>query len=599
LSLSVAAEGAKAAGLARSTRAERRQFLTLFILSYFALAFSLICIASFVQKSPTIDEPIHLFAGYSYLKHGDFRANPEHPPLAKIWAALPLLAFDVKDPVPESLHWRMIPDNLLPLPTLSLARQMLLVENDGETLFFYGKLQMIALSILLGVFIYVSSKSLFGFEAAVAAIFIYALDPNVLAHSQIVHTDMPFAAFFFISTYFFWRTLGRFNWRGLALTSLFFALAAITKYSFVAILPIWLILGLAKLFLTEPPQSFSGDSAAPNRRGKAFELLGVLCAAAVTAYVFTWAVYGFRFAAVPGGSTPLRIDWVMPPEKTLLRSAADYVTAHRLFPEAWIYGQLYTLKFLQRESFLLGQVSVDGFWSYFPVALAVKTPLPTLIALVIGLILLIRGRLNKMNGVLLLIPAIVYFSFAIWSRANIGFRYILPIFPFLFVFAGGAVAELWQKGGWAKRGVVVLALWSLGSCWATYPHYLAFFNELVGGPKNGYKVLLDSNLDWGQDLKGLKRWMDANGVKKIRFLYFGGIDPEYYRIQANYVFGSWMGSDGPSAGGESPNYVAMSAHLFYGRSREDSFVKPFRFRAPVATVGHSIFIFKMPESGAP
>ncbi|HEY2986848.1 MAG TPA: glycosyltransferase family 39 protein [Candidatus Binatia bacterium] len=518
--------------------------------------------------------------------------------MSKIWAALPLLAFDLKDPVPASLHWALIPENLLPLPTLSLARQMLLVENDGETLFFFGKLQMIALSILLGIFIYAASKNLFGLEAAVAAIFIYALDPNVLAHSQIVHTDVPFAAFFFISTYFFWRTLGRFHWRDLFLTSLFFALATITKYSAVAILPIWLILGLAKLFLAEPADADSGGATAPNRREKAIELAGVLCAAAVTAYIFTWAVYGFRFNAVPGGSAPLHIDWVTPPEKTLLHAVANFITVHRLFPEAWIYGQLYTLKYLQRDSFLLGQFSFDGFWSYFPVAFVVKTPLPTLIAVVIGLILLGRGRLNKMNGLLLLIPAIVYFSFAIWSRANIGFRYILPIFPFLFVLAGGAVAELWKSEGWAKRGVVVLALWSLGSCWATYPHYLAFFNELVGGPKNGHKVLLDSNLDWGQDLKGLKRWMDARGIKQIRFLYFGGIDPEYYGIEASYLLGSWVGFDRPDARNRAtPEYAALSAHLLYGPQRNDSFVRRFKGRQPVATIGHSILIFKVDEGG--
>ena len=583
---------------ARPTEENRPRLLSAAVLSYFVLVFSLICVSSFLQKSPTVDEPIHLFAGYSYLKWGDFRANPEHPPFAKIWAALPLLAFDVKDPTPSSPHWDLIPESPRGLPAFDLAGDVLVADNDGEKLFFYAKLQMIVLGILLGIFVYLWSKGLFGLEAAIAALIIFALDPNILAHSQIVHTDLPFTAFFFIGTYFLFCFLERAAWPSLSLTSLFFGLAAITKYSYVAILPVWVILGLAKIFFPAPQLPvFAAPRAATGRWNKAALLVGVLASAAMTAYIFIWTVYGLRYDAIPGGLRPLHMTWVMPAENSSLRPLAALITDHRLFPEAWIYGQLYTLKYLERTAFLLGQASADGFWSYFPVAFTVKTPLPTLILLFIGLWMLIRGRLSRMHGFFLIVPAISYFSFAVWSWANIGVRYILPIYPFLFVLAGGTAAQLWKGGRWIKGCVVLLAIWSLWSCASTYPHYLAFFNELVGGPKNGYKVLLDSNLDWGQDLKGLKRWMDANGVNKIRFLYFGWIDPEYYGIDASYVPGSWIGYDPPATQTpEAPKYVAMSAQLLYGYSREDSFVKPFRSREPVATIGHSIFVFKLDES---
>jgi hypothetical protein len=577
--------------------------LSLVILTYFVLIFSLISVLSFLEKSPTVDEPMHLFAGYSYLKWGDFRANSEHPPFAKIWAALPLLAFDIKDPRPSTPHWDLIPHSVHPIPTQDIADDMLYVDNDGGPLFFYAKLQMVFLGMLLGIFVYLWSKKFFGLEAAIAALFIFTLDPNILAHSQIVHTDLPFTAFFFIGTYFFWRVSTRLTWHDLVLTSVFFALAAITKYSAVTILPLWALLGMAKIFSSESQVSVStAPHEAASRWDKATLLAGALFSAAVTAYVFIWAVYGFRYEAIAGGSPPLHLDWVAPGEENImLRRLTDFISSARLFPEAWIYGQLYVFKYLQRMAFLLGQVSTDGFWSYFPVVFAVKTPLPTLILLFVGVWMLVRGRIDRKHGFFLLVPAIAYFSFAVWSRMNIGVRHILPIYPFLFVVIGGAAAELWRSGSRLKRGgLIFLAVWSLWSCIATYPHYLAFFNELVGGPKNGYKVLLDSNLDWGQELKGLKRWMDANGVKKILFLYFGGVEPEYYGIDASYVSGSWIGYDPPATRTpEAPKYIAMSATLLQGITFDDKFTKPFRSRVPVATIGHSIFIFKLDESGTP
>jgi dolichyl-phosphate-mannose-protein mannosyltransferase len=568
--------------------------LSLFILCCFVFIFTLVSVTAFLQKSPTMDEPLHLFAGYSYLKWGDFRTNPEHPPFAKMWAALPLVALNVNDPRPaRALQWNRIQADWVGLSVVDVVYAFFFSPNGGgERLFFYAKLQMIVLAILLGVFVYFWTKEIFGFVAALAALVLYALDPNILAHSQIVHTDVPFAALFFIGSYFFWCALNRLTWMNALFTSVFFALAAVTKYSAFVILPIWAVVGFTKIFF-----ACSDRCEAGIRRKKAIELLGVLVAAALTAYFFTWAIYGFRYDAIAGGAHPLAMDRVLPGEGTLFRRVADFVIAHRLLPEAWIYGQLHIFKFLARQSFLLGQVSEDGFWSYFPIAFLVKTPLATIILLVAALWLIARGRIDRTRAVFLLIPPAAYFALAVWSRANLGVRYILPIYPFLFVLAGAAAAALWQEGRWMRRGAALLGMWLLWSCVWTYPHYLAYFNELVGGPKNGYKVLLDSNLDWGQDLKGLKRWMDANGVKKIRFLYFGWVDPEYYGIDASYIAGAWAGYDPPATQSPEPyEYVAMSAHLLYGLERENKSVKAFRSREPLAVIGHSIFVFKLGKS---
>ncbi len=594
----------KEAGSFPSGATRDAPLLSAVVLTYFILVFGLITVIAFLQKSPTTDEPIHLFAGYSYLKWGDFRANPEHPPLAKIWATLPLLAFDIKDSRPSTSDWDMIPEDALEggLHTLVVANDMLFLHNDAEILFFYAKLSMIALGILLGIFVYLWSKELFGVEAAIAALFLYALDPNVLAHSQIVHTDLPFTAFFFISTYFFWRAMGQLTWFNLLLASLFFGLAAITKYSFPVILPIWAVLGLVKVLSSEPQQVRIGTHrVVASRWGKVALSAGILVSAGITTYLFIWAAYGFRFNAIPGEGRYLPLAQVMP-QNPLLKASVPFLTEYHLFPEAWIYGQLLVLYGLLRPTYLLGQISDSGFWLYFPVAFAVKTPLPTLLLLLVAVRTLIFKRTGRKPQLFLLIPVVVYFSFAVWSRLNIGLRHILPIYPFLFVLIGGTVAELWSQKTWLKKwGLIFLGVWYLWSSITIYPDYLTFFNELVGGAKNGHKVLLDSNLDWGQDLKGLKRWMDNNNVRSIQLLYFGMADPTYYGIDAVYLPGNWIvRSSRANENPEAAKHLAISANFLYGirlgkaaTEQIKEFYKSLRWKEPVATIGHSIYVYRL------
>jgi tetratricopeptide (TPR) repeat protein len=576
------------------------------VLVLFIILFCFLTISSFLQKSPTVDEPVHLFAGYSYLKWSDFRANPEHPPLVKLWAALPLLAFDVKDSRRSSMHWDLIPDySPHRLHVDAVAGEILFGHNDAETLFFYAKLQMIFLAIMLGLFIYRWSKELFGFEAAIASLWFYCFDPNILAHSPIIHTDIAFTAILFIGTYFFWRALGKLTWPNLVLTALFFGLAAITKYAYLAMLLIWSVLALLKIFSSQPQVTALGRSRAlTGRWERAAFSGGLLMASMITAYVFIWAVYGFRFDAIPGGGHHLPIIEVLS-QRPPFEEFVSFLYQNRLFPEAWIYGQLYVFSQLQREAYLLGSYSTDGFWLYFPVAFAVKTPLLSLLLLLstVGLWVFKKKRPGS-SGFFILVPVVVYFSLAVLSRINIGLRHILPIYPFLFVLIGWTAAEFWRDKTWAKRGALFfLLLWYLWSSISTYPHFLAFFNELAGGPQNGHKVLLDSNLDWGQDLKGLKRWMDQTGVKKIQFLYFGHYniaEPRYYGIDAIYLPGSWVHqTTSPSKSSEVPDYLAISANQLFGHfprgERREDFVRPFRSLRPITNIGYSIIIYRISD----
>jgi tetratricopeptide (TPR) repeat protein len=590
----------------RSFATQRSRFVVAGVLSAFVLLFCLLAITGFQQKTPTVDEPAHLLSGYSILKWGDYRANPEHPPLAKVWAALPLLFLDINNPQPPAPYWDLIPSTgTLALHTVNAAVEMLFVENDAERLFFYAKLMMVAVGLVLGLFVFRWSKDLFGMGGAIAALGFYTFDPNILAHSTLVHTDIPFTAVFFIGSYFFWRALQRLDVADLSLAALCLGLAVITKWAYTVMLFTWVVFLVWRIFSPAPlVGSVLGAKAIQNRWRKAGILFGLLACMVMIGYVFVWTAYGFHYLAVPDGVTRLPMEQQLA-NSHFARPLVEFFTRTHLFPEAWIYGQLDIFQQLGRDTYLLGENRIGaGFWLYFPLAFMVKTPLPTVVILIATLALWFYERDKKPAGIFLLVPVTVYFSLAVWSRMNIGLRHVLPIYPFLFVFAGGTAAKLWQSQSKVLRGAPLVAgIWLALSTLIAWPNYLSFFNELIGGSRNGYKVLLDSNVDWGQDLKGLKRWMDDHGVPRVQFLYFGIYNaavPRYYGINAIFLPGSWVGThdlarDNPAL----PNYLALSVNHLYGffrRTGDEEFVKPFRKLQPVAKIGQSIWIYKMDQA---
>ncbi len=580
--------------------------VTLSLLGVIVLVFGFLTVGSSTQQSPTVDESVHLLGGYSYLKWGDYRVNPEHPPLVKMWAALPLLWFGVNDPRGSNPTWNQILKTEPGGPVYPLARETFFKLNDAATLFFYGKIQILIVSMVLALFVYLWSRELFGASAATVALSLYALDPNILAHSTIIHTDLAFAAVVFIGTFVFWRAASGLTWLSLSLTSVLFGLGMITKHSSIVLLLIWSTLGLCKVFSREPQtyafHSLMGIASKPKQ--KLLLLVLMITSAVITGYFFIWAAYGFRFSAVPGGMAPLFMTKVSAAHQAVVDPIQSLVLQYRLLPEAFVAGYLYNLKIWRHSAYLLGEISQEGFWSYFPIAFAVKSPLATILMLaaVVGTL---RSQKRRLAYLWLAIPVAIYFTLAILSRFNIGVRHLLPIYPFLFVLIGGAIQELWRDGFRIKRtGLIIVGLWYLVSVVSSYPHYLSYFNEIAGGPKNGHKVLLDSNLDWGQDLKGLKPWLDRHGIKQIQLAYFGTAEPRYYGIDDFYSTENlrrWTAA----AGGEVtlPEYLAISANFLYGGELFLPVELAQRFnryksRRPVASIGDSILVFKLDPKDA-
>jgi hypothetical protein len=290
-----------------------------------------------------------------------------------------------------------------------------------------------------------------------------------------------------------------------------------------------------------------------------------------------------------------------------------FAQRHELLPEAFLYGFARAeMKSQFRSSFLLGKYSATGFHSYFPYAFLLKTPLPALLLILTSLILaLARRPVGNRSLAFLIAPAGLYFAVAVCSHLNIGQRHLLPIYPFLYVLAGSLTLEWarWQRSARFVTAALVLLGIAI-SCQIVFfplnhriwqkvaPHYLAYFNELAGGPGNGYKELVDSNLDWGQDLGSLKLWLDERKITgSIYLAYFGMADPRYYGIlhynlPGGCSFEPQQGFDVLKPGG----LIAISATRLQGvnlsQEDRDAWRQILEHSVPVDTVGYSIFIYK-------
>ena len=213
-----------------------------------------------------------------------------------------------------------------------------------------------------------------------------------------------------------------------------------------------------------------------------------------------------------------------------------------------------------------------------------------------GILLVLFQRKAFMgNDLFILVPIVVYLPIAMMSHLNIGLRHILPIYPFVLLVAGKTVAHLWTSRHKILHIVLgALCLFQIEETAFVYPHYVAFFNQSVGGPRNGYKWLADSNIDWGQDLKPLKKWMDNNRIQFINLSYFGHADPAYYGINCAYLPPTPFFAEGRDTAPRLPGYVAISVQNLLGLSmdppRSDLYRKLLESE-PVAVIGYSIRVY--------
>jgi hypothetical protein len=576
------------------------------VLTALAALFLWQCWSAASHWSVTSDEVVHIPAGYVYWKTGDFSFDAEHPPLAKLIAAVPLLVSGPRLPKLDGYSW-------------CSGYRFCFEDNVTRAVLLAPRLMISALTLLTGAVVYLWGRRLLGGAAAALAVALLLLEPNVIAHSSLVTTDAPLAAFFAATVATFWWCVQGLTWPRVAAFAAAFSAAMATKFSAILLIPILVVLAVAAALLTpEIPQRLWRRGRGPGPlplgtvRARLAALLGIVALAEAVCYGAIWASYGFSFGAGEvadsrrAASAETIIASLRARGTAISRQPYVLCDEHRLLPHAYVAGLIDVARHNAEghESFLLGERSVKGRPLYFVVTFLVKTPLPLLLLLAAGLALLGTGVLGRLEAAFLLVPVGIYVLVAVASNLNIGHRHLLPIVPFVALLAAVPVAAAArvQAGRRARlrAGIAVLALWCGFEAVRYRPHFLSYFNQLVGGPEQGYTALVDSNLDWGQDLYLLKQWVDENGAKDLKVSYFGparpdadgGISCRYVtppRLLCRPLENMTSLHDG--------DLLAISASYLQGLYVTPpgafDFLRQYR---PVARVGYSIFVYRIDEA---
>lgn len=577
------------------------------LLTSFALA-----VSSMVEKSPTFDEQGFIVRGLAYVRPeaegGNRGIRVGHPPGLNAYNAL-LLANDstVRLPV-EDPSWQE--------SSFHRPAELFLWEigNDVAHIMFLARLPSVWLGLLLvavgarwAADLTRRRKGWVG--AGVAALFaalLLGLDPNLLAHMRLATTDLGLAAAAALAGYLLWCWLRDPGWTRAVFAGVALGLLQNTKYTAALFVPFFvMIIGMTALIYWRADRG-----RAPGvRHGRA--LLVQVAVAWVPASLLTlWATSGFDVGTLPE-TLPLlpQLGGVTVPLANYIEQLLD------------IGGRLQ----VSTPAFLLGDYSDSGWWYYFPVAFFVKTPLPVLILLLVALIRVVilvwRARFQVpvetlIDGLAVAVPPAGYFAIALTSEINLGYRHLLPLLPFVYVGISAVLTPLLigrdsaAAGAGASRRVAPVAVggllvWLAVVSISIYPHYLTFFNALAGGPRNGWRVLVDSNIDWGQDLAALAEWQAERDVGPLWLSYFGEGRPDYYGME-------FIGLDSfpprlmnPEARpfypyDPAPGWYAISATNLQGVhfANHDQFAI-FRERPAVEVVGNSILIHRVEPRGEP
>lgn len=586
--------------------------------------FFVLSVASVWNDVQSMDEAVHLSAGYSYLTTGDYRLNPEHPALMKMLDAAPLLLLDLSFP---NTH-----------PTWVSAEQwgfgsVFLYENtvSADTMMRFARFPTIILSVLIGVWIFKWSKELFGGIGALLSVALFTFDPTTLAHSHYVTTDAAAAFGFLTTVYAYYRYLLQPSRVRFWLAALLMVIALLLKFSTVILVPILVLLWLVKRLKDR-------GAASHHALGS---LIQFWLAVGGCFLACSWVVYGFaltvpadspdtqfvlqqlediRASDDPSQSAPgslPRYAQLLSPD-TRIGSAADWIVYHVPIP-AWDYYRGIISVFLHNTyghaTYLMGD-HANSFWNYFIVAFFVKTPEVTLILLGLTLLVCLKQFMLTMRASVhykrpslwvrrfwrglraaigaiplswwaLALPVVLYFLWSLTARINLGVRHLLPIYPFLFILIGmlGSLKFRSRKiQTLFSANLLVLMVIYIGFSSAMFPHYLSYFNVFVGGPNNGHLYLLDSNIEWGQDLKRVRTWLDDHGeTQPVYMQYFGTARPEYYGFEFEAP-PSYVADSNPTF----DQLIILSIDAILSEDQRYAWVLGHR---PVARIGYSTYIY--------
>lgn len=563
-----------------------RPFGILFLLLLIS-ANLIISVLSAAQNSITMDEVVYLSVGHLIVQRGMFYINPEQPPFPKVISAIFSSRFNPKLPesgVYISQFWK-------------INREIV------HKLTLWGRLPIIILGPILIWLCFLLASRLYGTRAGLFAAFFVAFEPSLVAHQRMITGDYPFAAFVLASLFLFLELCERFRVGKLFALGFLVALAFASKFTAVLLVP-YLLLGLIILSATPERPHYKNSEIFPKlavAKSKLFYGTLILVASAIIAAFIVWTLYNFRVGkpadSITKGtyiSIQRKIDEGDRTTKTLL---------------PWLYKKLpapeYILGLFKiiiraegHPAYFFGKISDTGWPAYYPFAFLVKTSVPMLLLFFVSAILAIFNfrKLDK-RELWLWVCWLAGMAFFVNSKVDLGVRYILFLYPIAIVLFSKLASEKYFAKQVVRLAISLSAIWLIVANVKTFPNYISYFNELSGGPKNGWRYLADSNLDWGQDLIQLKQLLDKHPeITNLQCSYFGAINPEYYGIKCDYLY--------------SPFYVRELEYEFYSQCEPITgwlaisvnnylgiyFENPGCYKwlenyAPLYRIGHSIWVY--------
>lgn len=598
------------------------------------------------------DETAHIGASYSYVAKQEIRLNPEHPPLIKNLAGLPLLFLNLNFDTNQPFWTGELPGKWDEGQWASGRHLLYGAGNDPDKIIFWSRMPIVLLSLLLGWFIFRWTRALAGISAGLFALALYAFDPNILGHNHFVTTDLGIAAFFTFAFYFYLKFIKEPSWKNVALAGLFLGLLQLTKFSFMIALPI-----LALATVIYPLTKRNRDSKEKSVWRFKLKKLAQYCAKGFLVFLFSlvvvWALYFLNTLKMSRETVAKAIDFNFPPGQTqnikevYTRKVLHGLNENAITRPLAIFGEGIGYVFRRvaggNGAYFMQEVSSTAFPAYFPTVFAIKEPLAILFFMLLAVFLSFGNNFRgffrsfqaekkmevfsdfiRHNIIVLSMSAFVflYAYVSVTGNLNIGFRHLFPILPFAYILTAKVLFDfLGRISSPAKKiwgtAFAALILFLVSGTVAAYPYYMSYFNQTAGGPKNGYKYVTDSNADWGQDMRRLKEWVELQNkragykecfieyhslglnntrtvckepIEKIRVNYFGAADPKYYLGKDRFI--DWWDSKRPI----EPGWYAISVNSLQGslydkqKKDEDSY-RWLKNIQPVAQVGTSIFIY--------
>jgi hypothetical protein len=546
-----------------------------------AMAANLISVIA--RKSITIDETMAIPSGYYYLTKGAFNLNSEHPPLPKMLAAFPLLFLSIEAPPPDAE-----PSSNSPQRTVASAERFWQSNRAHfRDIFFWSRVPMVLITLLLGALVFVYARWLFGPRAAVLAVALYSIEPNILAHGRIIkdiHAAFAYLLFFVaVHLYAIAPTLWRAIFLGFAV-----GLALAMKFSLVLVVPLVLVGAVALI------------ACAPRWGQKRGVILTQLIAAALIALLVINASYFFRHQPL----TPADVAWIRQTAPGNGASLLAGINAFVLLPPYFLFGIVSGLarNAGDHQLFLLGMYSTNGWWYYFPVAFALKTTLPFLLLTLASLVWAVGRAIRREARFLVVVSAVIVYALAaMLTRVNIGIRHFLPVFPLVLILGGALLDRVLR----ARRRSVALGFVGLLLAWMTfeairsYPDYVSYMSQITLRRPH-WQCLSDSNVEWGDDSGALADYLQAHGERRVRAALLGGsVLLPLYGVEYIDLL-SPPGTPLPET-----RYVALGASFLNGstvpgwsegsgretKEQQRNYFASYRDRTPEAIIG-SIYLYR-------